>query len=144
VSSFETLDDDYRCFVAVAEAMRSGELSGVYNSGAGSAGIEEALRRFDPERLVTWITHELSDDHRQYLQSGALAMVIDQDPDMQAIMALRYLIDRADLNEGKTPPASGCEFHIYFADNVKEGQYLSADDRFPDPVRRQAASPSIG
>ena len=89
VSSFETCDDDYRCFVAVAEAMRSGELAGIYNSGAGSAGIKEALEQFDPEHRVTWITHELSDDHRQYLLSGVLAMVIDQDPDMQALMALR-------------------------------------------------------
>jgi hypothetical protein len=38
------------------------------------------------------------DDHRQYLLSGALAMVIDQDPDMEATMALRYLFKRFDTN----------------------------------------------
>jgi len=136
VSSFETRDDDYRCFVAVAEAMRSGELAGVYNSGAGSAGIKEALEQFDPEHRVTWITHELSDDHRQYLLSGALAMVIDQDPDMQALMALRYFVERAGSDAEKTSPTLGCEFHVYFAENVKEGQYLSVDDRSPDRARR--------
>ena len=136
-SSFETLDDEYRCFVAVAEAMRSAELAGVYNSGAGSAGIKDALDQFDPQRSVTWITHELSDDHRQYLESGVLDMVIDQDPDMQAFMALRYLVERADTNPAKTSPGSfGCEFHVYFTENVKEGHYLSPDDRPPDRTRR--------
>ncbi len=111
-SSFETLDDEYRCFVAVAEAMRSAELAGVYNSGAGSAGIKDALDQFDPQRSVTWITHELSDDHRQYLQSGVLDMVIDQDPDMQAFMALRYLVECANPNPPPDPARalSGASF----------------------------------
>ena len=109
--------------------MRSGELAGLYNSGAGSAGIKSAPDRFDPERRVTWITHELSDDHRQYLQSGALAMVIDQAPDMQAFLALRYLVERTNPDPAKTFPPSKCEFHVYFTENVKEGQYLSSGDR---------------
>lgn len=117
--------------------MRSAELAGVYNSGAGSAGIKDALDQFDPQRSVTWITHELSDDHRQYLQSGVLDMVIDQDPDMQAFMALRYLVERADTNPAKTSPGSfGCEFHVYFTENVKEGHYLFPDDRPPNRTRR--------
>ena len=135
-SSFETLDDEYRCFVAVAEATRSAELAGVYNSGAGSAGIKNALDKYDPQRSVTWITHELSDDHRQYLQSGVLDMVVDQDPDMQAFMALRYLVECTNPNAARPSPALGCEFHLYFTENVKEGQYLPADDRPPDRVRR--------
>jgi LacI family transcriptional regulator len=124
-SSFETLDDDYRCFVAVAEEMRSTDLAGIYNSGAGSAGIARALEQFDPEHCVTWITHELSDDHRQYLLSGALAMVIDQDPDMQATMALRYLVERLDSTGVKNARISRCEFHLYFPENVEEGRYTS-------------------
>jgi LacI family transcriptional regulator len=35
-SPFETLDDEYRCHVAVSDAMRSTEIAGIYNSGAGS------------------------------------------------------------------------------------------------------------
>ena len=131
-SSFETLDDDYRCFVAVAKAMRSTELAGIYNSGAGSAGITRALEQFDPEHSITWITHELSDDHRQYLLSGALAMVIDQDPDMQATMALRYLVERLDSNGVKNSRISRCEFHLYFPENVEEGRYLLTGDLSSD------------
>jgi LacI family transcriptional regulator len=124
-SPFETLDDEYRCYVAVTDAMRSTEIAGIYNSGAGSAGIKQALDKFDPEHRVTWITHELSDDHRQYLQSEALAMVIDQDPDNQAFTALRYLVERAHSVGAKKVPTSSCEFRVYFAENITDGQYLS-------------------
>ena len=116
--------------------MRSAELAGVYNSGAGSAGIKNALEQFDPEHRVTWITHELSDDHRQYLQSGALAMVIDQDPDMQAFMALRYLVECTNPETARASPALGCEFRVYFTENAKEGQYLSADDGPPNRAQK--------
>jgi LacI family transcriptional regulator len=138
-SPFETRDDEYRCYAAVAEALRSGGLAGVYNSGAGSAGIKDALRKFDPERRVTWVTHELSDDHRQYLQSGELSMVVDQDPDMQAFSALRYVVERATSDGGPAAPISGSEFRVYFAENLKEGPYLAADAPPRDsarPVRR--------
>lgn len=138
---FETRDDENRCFVAVAEALSGAGLAGVYNSGAGSAGIMRALAKFDPGRSVTWIAHELSDDHRQYLQAGALAMVIDQDPDMQAIMALRYLVEKAD--PGATPSAlrPGCEFHLYFSENLREGQYLPlAPEPRPASARGSASS----
>ena len=104
------------------------ELAGIYNSGAGSAGIKDALSRFDPARSVTWVTHELSDDHRQYLQSGELAMVVDQDPDTQALSALRYVVERATSDSGSAPPISGSEFRVYFAENVKEGPYLAVGE----------------
>jgi LacI family transcriptional regulator len=125
-ASFETRDDEYRCYIAVMEALRSSGLAGVYNSGAGSAGIKQALERFDAERSVTWVTHELSDDHRQYLQSGALSMVVDQDPDMQAFSALRYVVERATSDAGSAPPVSGSEVRVYFAENLREGSYLTA------------------
>ncbi len=124
---FETRDDEYRCYVAVAEALQSGGLAGIYNSGAGSAGIRDALAQFDFSRAVTWVTHELSDDHRQYLRSGLLSMVVDQDPDTQAYSALRYVVERAALDESSAPPITGSEFRVYFAENVKDGQYLAPD-----------------
>ncbi len=122
---FETRDDEYRCYVAVAEALRSGGLAGIYNSGAGSSGIRDALQAFDLARAVTWVTHELSDDHRQYLQSGELSMVVDQDPDMQAYSALRYVVERATAEPGAPQPVfSGSEFRVYFGENLRDGPYL--------------------
>ena len=129
---FETLDDEDRCCLAVAEALCGTGLAGVYNSGAGSAGIMRALAQFDPQHRVTWVAHELSDDHRQYLQTGALAMVIDQDPDMQAFKGLRYLVERTDPNTGPTSLSPGCEFHLYFSENLTEGRYLSTPQGSPE------------
>jgi LacI family transcriptional regulator len=128
LSSFETLDDDYRCYIAMAEALRTSNVAGVYNSGAGSAGIKRALEQFDAERTVIWIAHELSDDHREYLRSGALTLIIDQDPDMQAINAMRYLIESiiSDLRHPGLP--TGCEFRLYFCENARDGAYLPSTD----------------
>lgn len=135
-SPFETRDDDDRCYLAVAEAMRTSVVAGIYNSGAGSTGIKRALETFDPERAVTWISHELSDDHREYLRSGELAMVIDQDPDMQAIGALRYLIERAAADTHSVGSAGGCEFRVYFSENIgKSGAYLAASPKSFGPDR---------
>ena len=129
-SAFDTLDDDDRCYLALAEALQTSEIAGVYNSGAGSAGIKRALERFDIERAVVWITHELSDDHRAYLRSGALTLVIDQDPDMQATSAMRYLVQRTAAEADPSGLAPKCEFRVYFSENATEEEYLPAS-RFP-------------
>jgi LacI family transcriptional regulator len=134
-SPFETLDDDSRCYVAVTEALRSEGLAGVYNSGAGSAGIKSALEQLDSDRSVTWVTHELPDDHRQYLQFGVLSMVVDQDPDMQAFSALRYLVECTTSETGMASTTSGSEFRVYFAENVREGPYLPMASSPLDPAR---------
>ncbi|PIO97903.1 LacI family DNA-binding transcriptional regulator [Pleomorphomonas carboxyditropha] len=124
-TSQETHDDDTRCYEAVTSALRTTGLAGLYNSGAGSAGIVKALNEYDPGHEVVWITHELSDDHRQYLKSGTLTMVIDQDPDMQAISALRYLVRSADTEDERPAPGEqGCEFRVYFSENFAEGAYI--------------------
>lgn len=120
-----THDDETRCYEAVTTALRTTGLAGIYNSGAGSAGIVKALNQYDPDHEVVWITHELSDDHRQYLKSGTLTMVIDQAPDMQAISALRYLVSSADINsERPAPGEQECEFRVYFSENFGEGAYI--------------------
>ena len=88
-----------------------------------------ALVKFDPDHRVTWIAHELSDDHRQYLQTGALAMVIDQDPDMQAFTALRYLVERAESNPVQAPLSLGANFISTSRRILTAGQYASSWQR---------------
>ena len=137
----EALDDDYRCYVAVAEALRSGGLAGIYNSGAGSAGIRDALEQFDRGRSTSWITHELSDDHRHYLQSGVLAMVVDQDPDLQAFSALRHVVERTAAEPSDVAAAAtGSEFRVYFAENVKPEPYLASSEPSAGPGRLRPAA----
>ena len=121
----ETYDDPDRCYLAVSSALRSGDaIVGIYNSGAGSNGIVSALRKFDPERKVCWVTHEMSDDHRQYLKEGILELVIDQDPDNQILTALHHLMHNCGVVESAPPANQASEFRLYFAENLRETPYL--------------------
>jgi LacI family transcriptional regulator len=125
-SYFETRDDEDRCYRAVADALRSGEpLAGIYNSGAGSAGIAAALRRFDRAGQVSWVTHEISDDHRQYLEQGILDFAIDQDPDWQAITAIQHLLHASRFVERTPSIGMHGEFRLYFSENLRDLPYLS-------------------
>lgn len=56
-------------------------------------------------------------------------MVVDQDPDIQALTALRYLVERtAAEGRGVATSTAASEFRVYFAENVNEGPYLSSTD----------------
>lgn len=124
VDATETHDDPDKCYWVVRQALQAaGGIVGLYNTGAGSPGIQAALQRYAADK-VCWVTHEISDDHRQYLQQGVLDVVIDQDPDTQAIRALQNLLAAV----GMTPPvnelAKPGEFRLYFAENMGLQPYL--------------------
>jgi len=124
VDASETHDDPDKCYWVVKQALqgRAG-LVGIYNTGAGSPGIQAALQKYAHSK-VCWVTHEISDDHRQYLQQGTLDVVIDQDPDMQAFRALQNVLAAV----GMTPPVSRQdkvgEFRLYLAENMGRQPYL--------------------
>jgi len=120
----ETHDDPDRCYWAVKQALqqRSGVV-GLYNTGAGSPGIVAALQRFAPHK-VCWVSHEISDDHRQYLQQGVLDVVIDQDPDTQAIRALQHVVAALGMAPAAHMPDKPGEFRLYFAENMAQQPYL--------------------
>jgi LacI family transcriptional regulator len=125
--AFETRDDPDQCYLAVARAFKSGEqVAGIYNSGAGSAGIEAALRKFGMAGKVAWVGHEPSDEHRQYLKQHTMDLVIDQDPDGQAISALQHLLYACGLVEA-APASSAHEFRLYCTENLWPSQYLPND-----------------
>jgi LacI family transcriptional regulator len=124
VDATETHDDPDKCYWLVSQALKGQSgLIGLYNTGAGSPGIQVALQRHTGDK-VCWVTHEISDDHRQYLQQGILDVVIDQDPDTQAIRALQNVLAAV----GMTPPVSQLEkpeeFRLYFAENISPQAYL--------------------
>ncbi len=120
----QTSDDSGRCYIAVSEAFQRGEpIAGIYNTGAGSPGIEAALRRFAAGGKVCWVAHELSDDHRQYLHSGILDVVIDQDPDGQATMALQHVLRAPEV---PVPGGAGPgEFRLYLPENMRKESYIA-------------------
>jgi LacI family transcriptional regulator len=122
----ETHDDPDRCYLALKKALQGKhDVVGIYNTGAGSPGIYAALQRFAKEK-VCWITHEISDDHRQYLQQGMLDVVIDQDPDTQAIRALQQVLTALGMAPASRSPAENTgEFRLYFAENMGKQPYLA-------------------
>ena len=54
-------------------------VAGIYNVGAGSAGLARALERAELNHKVALVAHDLSDAHRALLSSGGLAYVLTQD-----------------------------------------------------------------
>ncbi len=124
VDATETHDDPDKCYLVVQQALQAeGGIVGLYNTGAGSPGIQAALQRYAAEK-VCWVTHEISDDHRQYLQQGTLDVVIDQDPDTQAIRALQTVLAAVGMTPTVSPFEKPGEFRLYFAENMGRQPYL--------------------
>lgn len=120
----ETDDDPDKCYLAVIRALKHHpDIVGIYNSGAGSNGIEAALRKSGLAGRIFWVGHEPTDDHRKYIQQGTMDWVIDQDPDGQAISALQHLLYACGQVE-TAPPDTVHEFRLYCAENIWPRQYL--------------------
>ena len=119
VGPFEGRDDD-AATEAAAHAMLTGHpaVSGIYNLGAGNAGLVAALGRTHRAGAVRVVAHELTDTTRDALRSGTLDVVLDQNPDGEiraAIAAARQvaLSPRAQIH---TDPI---EIGIFLRDNLR-------------------------
>jgi LacI family transcriptional regulator len=74
------------------------ELVAIYCIGAGHQGIVRALKEAGREKSIIFIGHDLTDDTRQYLLSGVMDAVIDQNAGVEAREAIDRLV-RATRNE---------------------------------------------
>jgi LacI family transcriptional regulator len=132
----ESLDQDERCYRAVTQAVsaaskgmkgingtRGGKLTGIYNTGYGSAGIEAALRKTGLAGDVVWIGHEMFDTHRQYIDAGIMDIAIDQDPDGQVISALQHALHACGIVEHASADEP-VEFRVFCSANVRHSAYL--------------------
>ena len=93
------------------------DLIGLYNVGAGSAGIAVALEQAGRARDVVFITHELTDATRRALIDGTIDIIINQDAGHEVRSAIRVLMSRAD----KAPIVEQMErirIDIYVRDNI--------------------------
>ena len=98
----ECHDQPSRMATAVAAALADGPIVGIYNTGAGSAGIAASLRKTAARPV--WIAHEATQEHAAYLQEGLLHLVIDQDPEAQAIACLQaLLLANGEIHEVASP-----------------------------------------
>ncbi|WP_080605635.1 substrate-binding domain-containing protein [Sinorhizobium fredii] len=122
IGDTDTHDDPERCFRAVSSSLRRQEPPcGVYNTGAGSEGVLRALQAGSKPGEIIWITHEISPDHRSYLQQGWLELAIDQDPERQASAALQHLLFRNEIIHQLPKSAGRGELRLFFATNVGPG-----------------------
>lgn len=67
------------------------DLSGIYNAGAGNAGIIAALEASGRNRDIVYIAHELTNESRTALLSGTIDAVINQDAGHEVRSAARIL-----------------------------------------------------
>lgn len=116
-------DDPDQTFQAVDAACQQGPVAGIYHSGAGSAGIHQALQRHGCAGKVVWMGHELSDEHRRWLTQGAMDLVIDQDPDGQVQSGMQHLLFQTKWLAQK-PVAGPNEFRLFCAENLPSQPYL--------------------
>jgi LacI family transcriptional regulator len=94
------------------------DLGGLYNLGAGNAGLVGALQASGRAGDIRVIAHELTEPTRHGLLSGAIDVVLDQNPDgeiREAIAAARGLA----LGANRTLPANPIEIGIFLRDNLR-------------------------
>lgn len=111
--------DDRDKVQSVAEQLLADhpDMIGLYNVGAGSGGIAEALGQAGRARGVVFITHELTDDTRRALIDGTIDVIINQDAGHEVRSAIRVLMSKAD----KAPIVEQMErirIDIYVRDNI--------------------------
>ena len=94
------------------------DLAGLYNLGAGNAGLVSALEGSGRAGTVRVIAHELTAPTRAGLQSGAIDVVLDQNPDgeiREAIAAARALA----LDTTRVTATDPIEIGIFLRDNLR-------------------------
>ena len=97
---------------------RHPDLAGLYNLGAGNAGLVDALEVSGRAGAIRVIAHELTEPTRRGLQSGAIDVVLDQNPDgeiREAIAAAR-LLALGGNGKAVTDPI---EIGIFLRDNLR-------------------------
>ncbi len=94
------------------------DLAGIYNLGAGNMGLVTALEAVHNQTSPRVIAHELSASTRAGLVSGAIDVVLDQNPDgeiREAIAAARALA----LGAGRHVATDPIEIGIFLRDNLR-------------------------
>lgn len=119
IGPFEAHDDRGETETFAAGLLRDHpDLKGIYNLGAGNAGLITALDASGRSNEVRVIAHELSEPTHAGLKSGAIDVVLDQNPDGEiraAVAGARALA----LGQGEDPHAEPIEIGIFLRDNLR-------------------------
>jgi LacI family transcriptional regulator len=120
VGPTEGFDDDAATERAVLAMLKAHpDLVGIYNFGAGNAGLIAALEQAGRAGRLRVVAHELTAPTRAGLRSGAIDVVLDQNPEGEiraAIAAARSLA----RGRGVEAEAEPIEIGIFVRDNLRE------------------------
>ena len=110
-------DPDATARLVAALLAEYGDLAGLYNLGAGNAGLVAALRASGRAGRLRVIAHELTASTRNGLCNGAIDVVLDQNPDgeiREVIAAARGLA----LDNARPANTDPIEIRIFLRDNL--------------------------
>jgi LacI family transcriptional regulator len=94
------------------------DLVGLYNVGAGNAGLIMALNEAGLAGKLRVIGHELTGPTRAGLQSGAIDVVLDQNPESE-VRAVWAAARRLVLGADTAPPEARIEIGVFLRDNLR-------------------------
>lgn len=119
IGPLEGLDDDKKTEAAAVELLtRHGPIAGIYNLGAGNAGLLAALAATGKAGAVRVIAHELTEPTREGLRSGAIDVVLDQNPDGEIAAALA-MARAVALGQDADRHAEPIEIGLFLRDNLR-------------------------
>jgi len=117
VGPYEGHDSAAETAALVRDMLADPGLVGLYNLGAGNAGLMQALAGSGRARQVRVIVHEVTPSTRAGLGSGVVDVVLDQNPDEEvraALVAARHLVEHAAAPLGD----DRIEIRIFLRDNL--------------------------
>jgi LacI family transcriptional regulator len=118
VALHEIRDDRERAYKeTIALLKRHPDLSGIYNIGAGNAGIGQALEETGMGGSVIFVGHELTDSTRRFLLSGTVDAIIDQNPRVEARETIAMLKNTA---LGRSIDYHPPRLQVIFRENIPE------------------------
>lgn len=114
----EMLDDQERAYSEASALLdRHPDLAGIYNVGAGSMGIGQALKIRNLGSSIIFVGHDATEDTKSLLLDGTMDAVIDQNPRVEARESLNILTHavRGLPYEGHPP-----RLQVIFKENIPE------------------------
>ncbi len=121
VSVLEARDQAELAGTMVANTLHAfPDIRGIYNLAAGDQEIVRAVQNAKTTERVIIITHELTPDRRRLLKEGALDAVIDQNPEHEAMVAVRAMANhfgRMTKEVGNDSDATRTEIRIFMREN---------------------------
>lgn len=117
-ATLESREDAERAGLIVHRALKEDPLvRGLYHVSAGALPVVQALRRLGRAQDTVFITHELTEDRRALLRERAIDAVIDQNPGLEAELAVETIARLLGRLDGE-PVTVVTDFRIYMAENA--------------------------